>query len=378
MRAAQRNAVKDGKTVVVEDSEGSEDSEQPEEEKGEEEGPFDKKKNMAALAEGDLYGLLGLDVECTEKQVITGFRLASLKYHPDKLKREPTEADKEHWLVCQKAYDTLSDFGRRRKYDSSLPFDDKIPAKDITAEDFYKQYSECFELNSKFSDIKPVPVLGDGETDIDAVHKFYNFWDAFKSWREFAQYDEYDDDALEHASDRYEKRYMDKENKKLRSKYEKEERSRVFRLVENAYASDPRIQKELAEEEAAKLAAKEVRRAANAEKWKTKDDGKAGAAIAAKKAAEEAEIEKKAQKEVKRLANKKYRETAKDLATFCEASMPGTKFDKFFVEEMVKKYPTQGPLDELVSRIKGIESKSVDDFIDKFRTMVDAANYAKD
>ena len=55
-----------------------------------------------------------------------------------------------------------------------------------------------------------------------------------------------------------------------------------------------------------------------------------------------------------------------------------SKFDKFFVEEMVKKYPTQGPLDELVSRIKGIESKSVDDFIDKFRTMVDAANYAKD
>ena len=48
---------------------------------------------------GDLYGLLGLDVDCSEGQVKTGFRKASLKYHPDKLKREPTEDDKKHWLL---------------------------------------------------------------------------------------------------------------------------------------------------------------------------------------------------------------------------------------------------------------------------------------
>jgi len=44
--------------------------------------------------------------------------------------------------------------------------------------------------------------------------------------------------------------------------------------------------------------------------------------------------------------------------------MPGTKFDKFYVEEMVKKYPKQESLDELVSRIKAIESKSAEEFID--------------
>ena len=43
--------------------------------------------------------------------------------------------------------------------------------------------------------------------------------------------------------------------------------------------------------------------------------------------------------------------------------MPGTKFDKFYVEEMVKKYPKQESLDELVSRIKAIESKSAEEFI---------------
>jgi len=58
--------------------------------------------------------------------------------------------------------------------------------------------------------------------------------------------------------------------------------------------------------------------------------------------------------------------------------MPGTKFDKFFIEVLVKKYPKQEALDELVAQIKSIESKSVEDFIDQFRRMVDAANYAKD
>ena len=58
--------------------------------------------------------------------------------------------------------------------------------------------------------------------------------------------------------------------------------------------------------------------------------------------------------------------------------MPGTKFDKFFIEVLVKKYPKQEALDELVGQIKSIESKSVEDFIDQFRRMVDAANYAKD
>ncbi len=54
---------------------------------------------------------------------------------------------------------------------------------------------------------------------------------------------------------------------------------------------------------------------------------------------------------MKRLAGKKYRETAKDLGTYCESKMPGTNFDKFYVAELVKKYPKQEALDELVSRI---------------------------
>lgn len=66
------------------------------------------------------------------------------------------------------------------------------------------------------------------------------------------------------------------------------------------------------------------------------------------------------------------------LAAYCEEKMPGTKFDKFYVDELVKKHAKQEALDLLVSQIKGIEANSVEDFIDKFRKMVDSANYAKE
>jgi len=48
------------------------------------------------------------------------------------------------------------------------------------------------------------------------VRQFYAYWDTFQTWREFSQYDEYN---TEEAQDRYERRYMENENKKIRSKY---------------------------------------------------------------------------------------------------------------------------------------------------------------
>jgi len=86
---------------------------------------------------------------------------------------------------------------------------------------------------------------------------------------------------------------MEKENKKLRAEYEKAERKRLFRFVENAYASDPRIQKEIAEEEAAILAAKQARKAANAQKWEVKGDTKKEDAAAKLREKEQADIIKK-------------------------------------------------------------------------------------
>ena len=94
----------------------------------------------------------------------------------------------------------------------------------------------------------------------------------------------------------------------------------------------------MAEEEAERLAIKAARKAANALKYKKADNNKAEEEAAKAEAKRKEEEEKKVQKELKRIAGKKYRETVKMLAAYCEEKMPGTKFDKFYVDELVKKH----------------------------------------
>ena len=52
-------------------------------------------------------------------------------------------------------------------------------AADITDENFYELYQKCFNNNAKFSVIKPVPNVGDKDTPMEDVRKFYKFWDNF-------------------------------------------------------------------------------------------------------------------------------------------------------------------------------------------------------
>lgn len=137
----------------------------------------------------------------------------------------------------------MSDPAKRKRYDSSLPFDDQIPSDtdDVPDEEFYGTFEPVFKNNSMWSTKKPTPNIGDDETPMGDVKKFYKFWGDFKTWREFSQYDEYDPTE---AQDRYERRYMENENRKGRKEYEREERIRLNKLVDGAYRRDPRIRKE--------------------------------------------------------------------------------------------------------------------------------------
>ena len=96
-----------------------------------------------ALLMEDLYAALGLEdqtFEASEAAISKAYKKAALKHHPDKLGDKYTENDKKIWLQVQKAYETLTDPAKRKKYDSSLPFDEKIPSKDdITEENFYEK-----------------------------------------------------------------------------------------------------------------------------------------------------------------------------------------------------------------------------------------------
>lgn len=132
----------------------------------------------------------------------------ALTYHPDKLGDKANANTKKIWLQIQTAYDTLTDSAKRKKYDSSLPFDDKLPKESELVDDeaFFELFAKCFANNAKFAVVKPVPHIGNKDTPIEEVYKFYKYWDSFKTWREFSQYDEYD---TEEAQDRYEKRWME-------------------------------------------------------------------------------------------------------------------------------------------------------------------------
>jgi len=65
--------------------------------------------------------------------------------------------------------------------------------------------------NSIWSKKKPIPKIGDMNTPMDKVKKFYKFWSNFQTWRDFSIDGEHN---VEDASCRYEKRAMLKENKK--------------------------------------------------------------------------------------------------------------------------------------------------------------------
>ena len=70
------------------------------------------------------------------------------------------------------------------------------------------------------------------------MDEFYKFWFSFKSWRDFSQYDEYD---IEEAQDRYEARWMNSYNRKVKAEHERKERKRLNLLVTRSYNHDPRI-----------------------------------------------------------------------------------------------------------------------------------------
>lgn len=141
---------------------------------------------------GDLYSILGLDhltYEAGDGDIKSAYRKLALMYHPDKIGESISESDKEVWLKVQNAYETLIDPVKRKRYDSSLPFDDSIPTEgshDINDKNFYDLFEPVFRRNALFAKKKPVPSIGDPTMPIELVYKFYKYWDNFESWRDFS------------------------------------------------------------------------------------------------------------------------------------------------------------------------------------------------
>ena len=87
------------------------------------------------------------------------------------------------------------------------------------------------------------------------VHPFYAYWQSFCTQKNFAWKEEYD---TRQASNRWEKRAMEKENKKIRDKARKEKNELVRQLVAFIRKRDRRVQahRKLVEEQNAEKARK--------------------------------------------------------------------------------------------------------------------------
>ena len=234
----------------------------------------------------DYYKILGLEekfLEAKEEDLRKAYKKLVLSYHPDKnsenkplagisdekiieeIKKdqekeindenEDEKKNKENilnneeklksliinkkWLKIKEAYETLLDPEKRKKYDSTVVFDDTIPEdKEYNEQNFFFTFGPVFVKNGIWSKKKPVPKIGDMMTPLEKIRKFYKFWGNFQSWRDFKVEGEYD---LEDATSRFEKRQMLKENRKMKAMLLKEEKIRINNLTNLAYKRDPRI-----------------------------------------------------------------------------------------------------------------------------------------
>lgn len=185
---------------------------------------------------------------CIVTVIKKAYHKAVLMYHPDKAQYKTADGkeDRTVFLKIQEAFAVLCSEPKRRAYDSQLPFDESIPTDERVQKGlakgphkFFKIFGPVFQRNARFAQQKPVPDLGDMDTPIAQVYKFYEYWVKFESWRDFTGVGaEYKPDD---AGSREEKRYMQKENERLAKKLKKKEMERLIALVAMAEKYDPRV-----------------------------------------------------------------------------------------------------------------------------------------
>ncbi|XP_042546577.1 dnaJ homolog subfamily C member 21 isoform X1 [Dipodomys spectabilis] len=236
------------------------------------------------------YEALGVRRDASEEELKKAYRKLALKWHPDKNLDNAEEAAEQFKLI-QAAYDVLSDPQERAWYDNHREAllkggidgeyqDDSLDLLHyftVTCysgygddkKGFYAVYRNVFEMIAKEEiesvleeDIQDFPTFGYSHSDYDTVvHPFYAYWQSFCTQKNFAWKEEYD---TRQASNRWEKRAMEKENKKIRDKARKEKNELVRQLVAFIRKRDRRVQahRKLVEEQNAEKArkAEEMRR----------------------------------------------------------------------------------------------------------------------
>ena len=229
------------------------------------------------------YEVLNIDRDADEDEIKKSYRKLALVWHPDKNPDRISEAT-ENFRAIQTAYDVLSDPQERAWYDDhreailrggfkrggdgSVDGDDDLDVYEyfsaacysgFTDDDdgFFAVYREVFskiaEEDEPFMDDEdhPAPNFGDSTSDFDTVGKFYDYWDTYLTFKCYSWKDKWD---TRDAENRYVRRLMEQENKKLRETARKERNEEVRALVRFVKKRDPRVKarrKEMEERNAA-------------------------------------------------------------------------------------------------------------------------------
>uniref|UniRef100_A0A8C0C6V4 DnaJ homolog subfamily C member 21 n=1 Tax=Balaenoptera musculus TaxID=9771 RepID=A0A8C0C6V4_BALMU len=189
------------------------------------------------------YEALGVRRDASEEELKKAYRKLALKWHPDKNLDNAAEAAEQFKLI-QAAYDVLSDPQERAWYDNHR---EALLKGGLDGE----YQDDSLDLLHYFT-VTCYSGYGDDEK---VVHPFYAYWQSFCTQKNFAWKEEYD---TRQASNRWEKRAMEKENKKIRDKARKEKNELVRQLVAFIRKRDRRVQahRKLVEEQNAEKARK--------------------------------------------------------------------------------------------------------------------------
>ncbi|KAF1757270.1 hypothetical protein GCK72_013725 [Caenorhabditis remanei] len=334
----------------------------------------------------DHYKVLGLSKlrwQATSEEIRFCYRAKVLKHHPDKKKHRGIVMETEEYFTCiTKAYEQIgmSD-AKRQAFDSvDHKFNDTIPnEKSINPDNFYNELAPIFQLNSRWSSLKPVPELGKADASRQDVENFYDFWFNFQSWREFSYLDEED---KERGEDRYERREMEKQNKAERERRRKEEAKRIRKLVDMAYAKDPRIIKFKKEQQAKKDKVKEDRQRAIREKQEAIEREKREKEEADAKQKEEADRKAKEEREREKkerdIAKKAMSQQRKRLKKLAEEAGHWTENprDKLTEMERIERICIGFTVDQLRELCEKVETLSL--HLDIQKALTDAERLKKE
>ncbi|RJE22658.1 hypothetical protein PHISCL_05002 [Aspergillus sclerotialis] len=298
----------------------------------------------------DHYAVLGLSKyrwRATPDQIKRAHRKKVLRHHPDKKAAMGDRDENDNFFKCiQKAHEILLDPIKRRQFDSVDELADVEPPskKEVAKGKFFKLWGPVFESEARFSQVQPVPLLGDENSTQEEVETFYNFWYNFDSWRSFEYLDE---DVPDDNENRDQKRHIEKKNANARRKRKTEDTGRLRKLVDDCLSQDERIKKFRQQARAGKDK-KRLEREAEAKRLA---EEKEKARLEEEQRKKEAEEAAKADRE----KNKKAKEAAKNAAKKNKRVLKGSVKDVNYFAESGE--PTAAQVDSVLTDVDLIISK---------------------